>query len=63
MKIRDEKTKALFAKYLAKYPEQRFMQAVRNFWNVPFLGVSNDLKEWEDTFYMEGDALLEEKKK
>ena len=37
MKIRDEKTKQLFIKYLEEHPDERFMQSVRNFIGVPFL--------------------------
>lgn len=51
MKIRDEKTKQLFIKYLEEHPDERFMQAVRNFVGVPFLAATNSTPEEGDTFY------------
>jgi len=61
MKIRDEKTKQLFIKYLEEHPSERFMQAVRNFIGVPFLIASGTPpKEGRDTFYWECDEMLEE---
>lgn len=64
MKIRDERTKQLFINYLKKHPDERFMQAVRNFIDVPFLVVSGDPpregRDGIDTFYWECDEMLEE---
>ena len=60
MKVRDEKTKQLFIKYLEEHPDERFMQAVRNFIGAPFLVVSNTTPKEGDTFYWECDKLLEE---
>ena len=60
MKIRDEKTKQLFIKYLEEHPNERFMQAVRNFIGVPFLVVSGVPPKEGDTFYWECDEMLEE---
>lgn len=59
MKIRDEKTKQLFIKYLEEHPDERFMQAVRNFIGVPFLVVSDTAPKEGDTFYWECDEMLE----
>ena len=59
MKIRDEKTKQLFIKYLEEHPNERFMQAVRNFIGVPFLVVSGTISKEGDTFYWECDEILE----
>lgn len=60
MKIRDEKTKQLFIKYLEEHPNERFMQAVRNFIRVPFLVVSGFPPKEGDTFYWECDEMLKE---
>lgn len=47
-----------FVKYCEKYPEQRFMQALRNFLNVPFLGFKNNLEgEFIDTFYIRNENI------
>lgn len=59
-RIKDEKTKQLFAKYLKGHPDERFMQAVRNFIGVPFLVATNLTPEEGDTFYWECDEMLEE---
>ena len=58
MKIRDEKTKQLFIKYLEEHPSERFMQAVRNFIGVPFLVASGSVTQ--DTYHWECDEMLEE---
>lgn len=73
--IKDEKTKQLFIKYLEEHPDERFMQAVRNFigeegfncveafnfQGAPFLVVAGSIpRDGEDTFYWECDELLEE---
>lgn len=59
MKIRDEKTKQLFIKYLDEHSDERFMQAVRNFIGAPFLTVTGQTpRDGEDTFYWECDELL-----
>lgn len=42
-----------FIDYCLKNPEQRFWQALRNWSGWQFIGVSKDLKNWEDTFYWE----------
>lgn len=60
MKIRDEKTKQLFIKYLEEHPSERFMQAVRNFIGVPFLVASGVPPKEGDTFYWEYDEMLKE---
>ena len=61
MKIRDEKTKQLFIKYLEEHPDERFMQSVRNFIGAPFLVVTGSVpKEGKDTFYWECDEMLKE---
>lgn len=61
MKIRDGKTKQLFIKYLEEHPDERFMQAVRNFIGVSFLvATSLPPRDGGDTFYWECDELLEE---
>lgn len=44
-----------FAGYCLKHPEQRFFQALRNWFGVGYIGTSNDLEEWHDTFYLEED--------
>lgn len=59
MKIRDEKTKQLFIKYLEEHPDERFMQSVRNFIGAPFLVVSGTIPKEGDTFYWECDEMLE----
>lgn len=61
MKIRDGKTKQLFIKYLEEHPDERFMQAVRNFVGVPFLAATNSTPEEGDTFYWECDEVLKDK--
>lgn len=61
MKIRSEKTKKLFIKYMQQHPEERFWQSVRNFSGYPFIIGSNrspddldiDSKDQQDTFYIE----------
>lgn len=58
MKVRDEKTKQLFIKYLEAHPDERFMQAVRNFIGVPFLVVSSVPWKEGDTFYWECDEMF-----
>lgn len=58
MKIRDEKTKQLFIEYLEEHPDERFMQAVRNFIGAPFLVVSEVPPTKGDTFYWECDEML-----
>lgn len=60
MKIRDERTKQLFINYLKKHPDERFMQAVRNFIGAPYLVVTGSVPEKGDTFYWECDEMLEE---
>lgn len=61
MKIRDDRTKQLFIKYLEEHPDERFMQAVRNFIGAPFLTVTGQTpRDGEDTFYWECDELLPE---
>ena len=60
MRIRDEKTKQLFIKYLEEHPDERFMQTVRNFIGVPFLVASGTTPKEGDTFYWECDKLLKE---
>lgn len=60
MKIRDEKTKQLFIKYLEEHPSERFMQAVRNFTGVPFLVATGSVPKEGDTFYWECDEMLKE---
>ena len=60
MKIKDDRTKQLFIKYLEKHPDERFMQAVRNFIGVPFLVATISAPEEGDTFYWECDKILEE---
>lgn len=65
MKIRDEKTKQLFIKYLEEHPSERFMQAVRNFIGVPFLVATGTPPKdgaalTADTFYWECDEMLKE---
>ena len=66
MKIRDEKTKHLFIKYLEEHPDERFFQAIRNFTYYHIspathiyarYGVDGDLK---DTFYWPCDDMLKE---
>jgi hypothetical protein len=48
-----------FSKYCAKNPNQRFFQALRNWMNVNFILVSNNLEiptfteDLQDTFYWE----------
>lgn len=61
MKIRDGKTKQLFIKYLEEHPDERFMQAVRNFVGAPFLVATNSTPEEGDTFYWECDETLKDK--
>lgn len=60
MKIRDEKTRELFIKYLEDHPNERFMQAVRNFIGVPFLVASGTPPNEGDTFYWKCDEMLKE---
>lgn len=61
MRIRDQKTKAAFVKYLKENPELRFWQALRSFWHVSFIYFSETYKELEglqDSFYIEADEHL-----
>lgn len=63
MKIRDEKTRKLFIKYLEEHPDERFFQAVRNFSRCSFILASatppvNDKQQ--DTFYWECDEMIKE---
>lgn len=60
MKIKDDRTKQLFIKYLEEHPDERFMQAVRNFIGVPFLVVTDSVPKDGDTFYWECDKMLQE---
>lgn len=60
MKVRDEKTRQLFIEYLEEHPDERFMQAVRNFIGVPFLVASGSAPKEGDTFYWECDEMLKE---
>lgn len=54
MKIRDQKTKEAFIKYLEENPEQRFWQAIRNFWKADFVTITKGM-DTKDTFYIEAD--------
>lgn len=46
-------------KYCEENPEQRFFQALRNWFGVAFIGVSSDREHWRDTFYFkEGEDYL-----
>jgi hypothetical protein len=49
-----------FLEYCKKNPSQRFWQALRNFVGAEFVGVSENGKEYRDTFYEDfsrrGDA-------
>lgn len=57
MKIRSEKTKKDFIKYLEKHPGERFWQAVRNFSGYSFIIASDifpDNPNQADTFHWEG---------
>lgn len=58
MKIKDDRTKQLFIKYLEEHPDERFMQAVRNFIGVPFLVATDSVPKDGDTFYWECDKML-----
>lgn len=48
-----------FAGYCLKHPEQRFFQALRNWFGVGYIGMSNDRKKWQDTFCLEEDEDYE----
>lgn len=64
MSVREAKTKADFIQYLDENPEQRFMQAVRNFIGVPFLIASDEYPtspDQHDTFNWENQAEKEVK--
>lgn len=50
---RNKKSLDSFTKYCNAYPEQRFFQALRNWFGVGYIGMSGDLKKWRDTFYLE----------
>lgn len=52
---RNKKSLESFTKYCEENSEQRFFQALRNWFGVPFIGVSNDREKWDDTFYWEED--------
>ena len=66
MKIRDEKTKQLFIKYLEEHSDERFMQAVRNFIlhylyeYSAFICSSSGDGTFKDTYYWECDEMLKE---
>ena len=53
-----------FTLYCQENTQERFWQALRNWSNVGFVGVSNDREHWQDTFYLEAgqspDKLLNE---
>lgn len=53
LQTRNSKLLEEFAEYCRAYPEQRFFQALRNFINVGYVGISNDREHWSDTFYFE----------
>lgn len=65
MKIRDEKTKKAFIKYLEEHPDERFWQAIRNFWRADYIVLTDNLDQEDefpalrDTFYIEADEELE----
>lgn len=67
MKIRDEKTKQLFIKYLEEHSDERFMQAVRNFTlhyldeDAAFICSSFGKGIFKDTYYWECDEMMKEK--
>lgn len=50
---KNKKSLDSFTEYCIKFPEQRFWQALRNWFGIGFIGISNNLEEWKDTFYLE----------
>ena len=52
-KSRNKKSLESFAKYCKENPEQRFFQALRNWYGIAFIGISSDREHWKDTFYLE----------
>lgn len=53
---RNELSLNSFAGYCIEHPEQRFFQALRNWFGVGYIGFSNDREKWDDTFYLEEDV-------
>jgi len=59
MKNKNKKLLSDFSKYCVKNPNQRFFQALRNWMNVNFILVNNNLEiptfteDLQDTFYWE----------
>jgi hypothetical protein len=53
MKTRNSKSLESFVAYAKSHPEERFWQALRNWFGVGFIGTSNDNERWTDTFYLE----------
>lgn len=65
MKIRDEKTRQLFIKYLEEHPDERFFQAIRNFTLEKLNTYSSFIcstsgSSFEDTFNWKCDEMLKE---
>ena len=50
---RNSKTLDSFIKYCVSHPNERFFQALRNWFGYPYIGVSNDRVKYYDTFYLE----------
>lgn len=50
---KNQKELESFAEYCLKNPEQRFWQALRNWFGIGYVGISNDRIKWIDTFYLE----------
>lgn len=49
-----------FLQFCEANPSQRFWQALRNWAGVNYIGVSNDKKEWIDTFHFSDDVARKE---
>lgn len=51
-----------FSLYCLDHPEQRFFQALRNWFGVGYIGMSSNREDWQDTFNLEEGRDYEIKK-
>ena len=55
MKNKNKKSLNSFTKYCVAHPEQRFFQALTNWFGVGYIGSSGDREQWFDMWNLEED--------